>query len=89
MPTIMLSTMQSGEVVDPGDAALQALLALTAECTRDAERRDRLLGFAITVPPLVEWQADRLEVLRGTCEYIISLARLGRELRQLTEVDGE
>jgi hypothetical protein len=81
--------MESGDLVDPGDAALQALLASMAERTHDVERGDRLLDYRMTVPPLAVWPTDSLEALRETCQYIISLARLGRDLRQLTEIDKE
>jgi hypothetical protein len=72
------------DAVDPGDAALQELLASMAEYTQDFERRDRLLDHLLTMPPLVEWSPDALDKLRETCRYIISLARLGRELERLT-----
>jgi hypothetical protein len=77
--------MESDDLVDPGDAALRALLASMAERTHDAERRERLLDSVLTVPPLADWPSDSLDALRETCAYIISLGRLRRELRQLTE----
>lgn len=85
----MVLRMESVDLVDPGDAALQALLASMAENTHDFERRDRLLDYVKTVPPLVDWPTDSLEALRETCQYIISLARLSRELRQVSEKDEE
>jgi hypothetical protein len=75
--------MHAQDVVDPGDAALQELLTNIAERTRDPARRDKLLNFLITMPPLVEWSAEELEMLTETCAYIRSLARLGRELEVL------
>jgi hypothetical protein len=80
-----VSRMESDDRVDPGDAALQALLASMAEHTDDAERRDRLLDSMMTIPPLADWPRDSLNALQETCRYVISLGRLGRELRQLTE----
>ncbi|MDT5362650.1 MAG: hypothetical protein QOC69_4412 [Mycobacterium sp.] len=77
--------MKSDDRVDPGDAALQALLVRMAERSHDIERRDRLLDYTMTVPPLADWLSDLLDALRETCGYIISLGRLSRELRQLTE----
>lgn len=41
--------MQVDDVVDPGDAAIQALLALTAENTDDDETQDRLMDYILTV----------------------------------------
>jgi hypothetical protein len=81
--------MDTDDLVDPGDAALQALFASMAEHTDDAERRDRLLDCAMTTPPLADLPTDSLEALRQTCQYIQSLARIGRELEQLTGGDGE
>jgi hypothetical protein len=75
--------MHAKDVVDPGDAALQELLANIAERTRDPARRDKLLNFLLTMPPLVEWSAEELEMLTETSAYIRSLARLGRELEVL------
>jgi hypothetical protein len=80
-PTVL--RMQDQDFVDPGDAAPQELLASAAEPTRDPARRDRLLNFLLTMPPLVEWSAEELEMLTETCAYIRSLARLGRELEVL------
>jgi hypothetical protein len=44
----------SDDVVDPGDAAIQSLLALTAE-NIETMRRDGLLDYILTIPPLAEW----------------------------------
>jgi hypothetical protein len=70
--------VKEGDVVDRGDAAMQALLAAIAERTDDDEKRDRLLDYILTIPPLKEWPADSLEQLRETCKFVISL---GRDLR--------
>jgi hypothetical protein len=71
----------SDEVVDPGDAAIQALLALTAENTDD-EKREKLLDAILTIPPLTEWPPDCREKLRETCQFVIGLSR---DLRQRAE----
>ena len=52
--------MDSEDLVDAGDAALQALLAGLAERTTDSVRRDRLLDFILTLPPLREWPTESL-----------------------------
>jgi hypothetical protein len=75
----------SDDVVDPGDAALQALLAAVAENTRDDEKREKLLDAILTIPPLTEWPADWLDQLRDTCKFIISVSR---DLRQRTARRG-
>jgi hypothetical protein len=73
------------DAVDSGDAALQALLALTAENTDD-EKREKLLDAILTIPPLTEWPPDCREKLRETCEFVIGLSR---DLRRRTETgDG-
>jgi hypothetical protein len=77
--------MKSHDIVDPGDAALQALLASMTEHSHDVERRDRRLDSTMTIPPLADCPRDSLNALQETCRYVISLGRLGRELRQLTE----
>jgi hypothetical protein len=41
VPTPTVPDVESDDVVDPGDAALQALLATIAENTRDHERREK------------------------------------------------
>jgi hypothetical protein len=86
VPTSTVPNVESDDVVDPGDAALPALLAAVAENTRDHERRDRLLDCVLTIPPLTEWPPDCLEQLRETCKFIFSCAR---ELRRRNETrDG-
>jgi hypothetical protein len=75
--------VDSDDVVDPGDAAIQALFALTAEKTDDDGKREKLLDAILTIPPLTEWPPDCREKLRETCEFVISLGRLSRALRQM------
>lgn len=71
--------MEPDDIVEPADAALQALLALTAERAGDQEKRDLIYDFLLTCPPLREWPADSHDRLRDTCSYVISLARSLRE----------
>ncbi|MBS9533660.1 hypothetical protein KIH27_08690 [Mycobacterium sp. M1] len=67
--------MDPDDVVEPVDAALQALLALAAEQTDCAESRDKLCDFILTCPPLREWPADSQDRLRETCHYVVGLAQ--------------
>jgi hypothetical protein len=53
--------VQSDGVVDPGDAAIQALLAAIAKNTHDDERREKLLDYILIIPPLTGWPPDRRE----------------------------
>ena len=62
------------DVVEPGDAAFQALLALTAENTDDQEKRDLLIDAILILPPLTEWPPGSLEKLRETGQFIKHLA---------------
>jgi hypothetical protein len=41
--TFTVCVVESDDILDPGDARIQALLAAVAENTDDPERRDRLL----------------------------------------------
>jgi hypothetical protein len=78
--------VKSDDIVDPGDAAIQALLALIAENTHDHEKCDRLIDYILTIPPLTEWPPDCREKLWKTCQFIKSLAE---DLRQRGEIhDG-
>jgi hypothetical protein len=78
--------VQSDDDVDPGDAAIQALLAAIAANTHDPERREKLLDAILTIPPLTGWLPDCREKLWETCEFVISLSR---DLRRWTETrDG-
>jgi hypothetical protein len=79
-----LPNVESDDVVDPGDAALQALLASPGR-TDDDEKRERLLDAILTIPPLTEWPLDCLEKLWETCQFVICLSR---DLRQRTACDG-
>ncbi len=74
--------MQSEDSVDPGDAALQAVLACIADRTSDADQRDKLFDHILMVPPLKDWPTASLEQLRDTCELV---ADLGRQLREQDE----
>lgn len=63
------------DVVEPGDAALQALLALTAEHTDEQEKSDLIYDFILICPPLTEWPAGSRDRLIETRNYVIGLAR--------------
>lgn len=52
--------MHCHDVVEPGDAALQALLAAIAERTFDPGKRDRVLDLVLTLPPLSDWPTEWL-----------------------------
>jgi hypothetical protein len=71
--------------VNPGEAALQELLASMAEHTSDPHRRERLLDALITTKPLSEWSAEELAMLADTCAYVISLSRINSELRAISD----
>lgn len=74
--------MNSDDVVDPGDAALQALLAAIAERTHDRQMRDTVLDFILTVPPLRHWPTDSLARLHDVANVGAGLARqLGGQVR--------
>jgi hypothetical protein len=73
VPTSTTPKVESDHVVDSGDAAIQALLALTAENIDDDEKREK---------PLTEWPLDCREKLWETCQYIKDLAH---HLRQRNE----
>lgn len=77
--------VQSDDVIDPGDAALHEFLALVAEQTNDPARRDQVIDFLMTMPPLAQWSAQERDILTETCGYVISLARLRRELDELDD----
>jgi len=74
--------MDHDDIVDPGDAALQELLALTAEHTDDQAKSDVIHDFILTCPPLREWPAASQDRLAETCEYVIGLAEKLRERTQ-------
>jgi hypothetical protein len=76
-----MASMDSSDVVEPRDAAVNELLGQIADRTRDPERRERILGLMLTLPPLAEWPAEALEQWRATYDYIRSLRR---DLEQLS-----
>ncbi|WP_156685610.1 hypothetical protein [Mycobacterium sp. Marseille-P9652] len=80
--------MTSDDVVDPGDAAIQALLALTAEKTGDDEKRGLLIDCILTAPPLAEWSSGCREKLLETCVYIKGLANDLRQRKASGDVGG-
>jgi hypothetical protein len=86
VPTSRVPNVESDDAVDPGDAALQALLAAMAENTRDNERREKLLDAIVTIPSLTEWPPDSLDQLRDTCKFVISVSR---DLRRRTETGDD
>lgn len=59
-PAITVAFMTSDDIVEPGDAALQALLARLAEKANDDEKRTLLLDLILTVPSLRQWPTDSL-----------------------------
>jgi len=71
--------MEFDDVVDPGDAAVQALLAFTAETTGDPAKRDLLIDAILALPPLEDWPAKSLQKLIETSRFVIGLAE---DLRQ-------
>jgi hypothetical protein len=74
--------MDSSDVVDPADAAINELLGQIADRTRDPERRERIIDMMLTLPPITEWPPEALEKWRDTYEYVRSLRR-DLEQRQL------
>jgi hypothetical protein len=83
VPTSTVPGMDSDDVVDPGDAAIQALLALTAEDTQDPEKHDWLIDAILTVPPLTEWPSECQEKFSETAQFVRSLAQ---DLRHRGEI---
>lgn len=77
--SVTVPNVDSDDIVDPGDAAIQALLALTAENIGDRERRDRLIDAILTIPPIIEWPPDWLQTLRETCYFLKDLAKQARQ----------
>lgn len=59
-PTITVQCMTLDDIVEPEDAALQALLAGLAERTEDDEKRTLLLDLILTVQSLKQWPTDSL-----------------------------
>jgi hypothetical protein len=90
-PTV--ASVDSSDVVDPGDAALNELLGQIADNTQDEQRRERVLGLMLTVPPIAEWPPEAIERWRADCNHIRDLRREleQRELEQMCDAvsDGE
>jgi hypothetical protein len=61
-------------LIDFGDAAVQALLALVVESTHDHEKHGWLIDALLTVPPLAEWPSECREMLLETCHFMKGLA---------------
>lgn len=80
-----MSGVESKDIVDRGEAAVQALAALTAQNTHDDEKRDMLMDFILTAPPLAEWPSDWREILSEACQFI---AHLAEDLRRRGEIHG-
>lgn len=78
----------SDDVVDPDDAAIQSLLALTAENTDDDEKREKLLDAILTLPPLTRWAPESREKLLETCQFIKGLAHDVRQRGESGDVGG-
>jgi hypothetical protein len=78
--------VESDDGVDPGDRAIQALLALTADHTDDDEKRDMLIDGILTLPSLTEWPPDWREILLETCHFI---NRLAEDLRRRRARSGD
>jgi hypothetical protein len=76
--------MDPDDVVDPGDAAVQAFLDFTAKNTSEPEKRDFVIDAILTLPPLAEWPPGSLEKLRETSRFIIGLAEDLRQRRAQT-----
>ncbi|WP_156765265.1 hypothetical protein [Mycobacterium sp. 1245852.3] len=83
--------MQSDDVVDPADAALDRMLGLMADNTEDEERRERILDLMLTLPPIIEWPQEAIEMWRNVYEYCRSLRRdlEQRNLEQMYNADGD
>lgn len=79
-PALTCNGMNQADAVEPVDAALQALLAVTAEHTADGEKSDLIYDFILTCSPVNEWPADSRDRLAETCNYVIGLARSFRGL---------
>jgi hypothetical protein len=81
--------VESDDIVDPGDAAIQALLALTAENIQDDEKRDKLIDGILTIPPLTEWPPDCRQKLWDTCQFIKTLAEGLGQRGELCDGSGD
>ena len=67
--------MESDDRVDPGYAALQAVLAAIADRTADLGERDELFDHIVTLPPLRDWPTAALVQLQGICTAVAGLSR--------------
>ena len=67
--------MEAVDSVDPGDAALQAVLAGIADCTPEQEKRDELFDYILTIPSLKQWPTASLVQLQGICKFVAGLSR--------------
>jgi hypothetical protein len=85
-----VAAMDSPDVVDPADAALNELLAYMVDYTHDEERYQRILDLMLTVPPIAEWRPEAIDQWRMTCDYIRNLRRQlqQRELEQMYDASG-
>ena len=79
VPTSTVPNMDDADSVDPGDAALQAVLADIADRMPDEETREKMIDHILTVPSLKHWPTASLLQLQKTCTYV---AGLSRRLRQ-------
>jgi hypothetical protein len=75
VPPAALPAVNSDDVVQPGDAILQALLDGTAEHTHDTRKRDGILDLIVTLPPLEQWPTASLERLRSLARAAVDPRR--------------
>lgn len=73
--------MKNDDSVDPGDAALQAVLAGIADRTPDGNKRDEVLDYILTIPPLKHWPTASLVRLQDICTFVAGLSRQLEERR--------
>lgn len=83
--------VQSDDVVDPVDAALNRMLGHMADSTEDEGRRERILGLMLTLPPIAEWPPEIIGEWRHLYEYCRSLRRdlEEQELEQMYNAEGD
>ena len=62
--------VQSGDVVDPADAALNDLLAHIAETSGDDEKREKIFDLMLTAPPMPEWPLEFLQAMYEVCSWV-------------------
>jgi hypothetical protein len=58
----------SEDCVEPGDSALQALLAALAERANDDSERDKLINSVLTIPSITQWPTVWLEQFQRTLQ---------------------